>query len=79
MRLVIIHDEHGAITSLAATSPDDPPIRKALEAGEYATELEMPEISPDLGHEEIMRRLLTIADNYRVEDPSAAPRLTKKR
>ncbi|HDX9637726.1 TPA: hypothetical protein ROY20_005683 [Bacillus cereus] len=77
MRLVTIHDSEGIITSLIAIPQNSSPAGKILEPGEHMTELEMPEITPDLSNEEIMKCLLDIMDNYKLENPSGVPRFTK--
>ncbi|TFZ14869.1 hypothetical protein [Bacillus cereus] len=77
MRLVTIHNLEGIITSLIAISPNSSPAGKVLEPGEHMTELEMPEITPDLSNEEIMKCLLDIMDNYKLENPSDVPKFTK--
>lgn len=77
MRLVTIHDSEGIITSLIAIPPNSSPAGKVLKPGEHMTELEVPEITLDLGNEEIMKRLLDIMDNYKLENRSGVPRFTK--
>ncbi|MEH7752140.1 hypothetical protein V7457_13430 [Bacillus toyonensis] len=76
MRLVIIHDSEGMIITLAAP-PNGLPVSKILKPGEHMTKLEVPDITPNLNHEEIMKHLLDILDNYKVDTSSNIPKLTK--
>lgn len=77
MRLVVIHNSEGTIISLTAIPPNGLPAGKVLKPGEYMTELETPEIKLNLGKEEIMKHLLNITDNYKLDISSNSPRLIK--
>ncbi|MED1476538.1 hypothetical protein CN571_29345 [Bacillus pseudomycoides] len=76
MRLVAIYGSEGIIASLIIIPPHSP-VGKLLEPGEHMTELEVPEITLNLSDEEIMKCLLDIMDNYKLENPLCSPRLTR--
>ncbi|CUB38166.1 MULTISPECIES: hypothetical protein [Bacillus cereus group] len=77
MRLVVIHDSEGTIISLTAIPPNGLSTGKVLKPGEYMTELETMEIMLNLDEEEIMKHLLNITDNYKLDISSNTPRLIK--
>lgn len=76
MRLVVIHDSEGMIITLAAP-PNGLPISKVLKPGEHLTQLDVPDITPEPSHEVIMKHLLNIIDNYKLDTSSSIPKLIK--
>jgi hypothetical protein len=79
MRVVAVHGSDGRITSLIGLPANAPSAGIAtLAAGERMTELDVSEITPDLGIEEIMERLADIAENHIVEAQPTAARLVRK-
>lgn len=77
MLLTIIHDRSGNITRLAAYSADVPPAFPATRPGEFATQVDVPEITVELGAEQIFERLSDLAQNYRIDVETKAT-LSKK-
>ncbi|MGJ7920853.1 hypothetical protein [Neobacillus sp. LXY-4] len=76
MHLVVIHDKEGIIINLAAP-PNGLQISKVLKPGEHITQLDVPDRTPDPTQEEIMKHLLDIIDNYKLDISSSVPRLVK--
>ena len=76
MRLTLIHDSNGKISTVIAGS--GPAGRASLGAGERSTEVDAPEIKPDLDDKKLSELLNDIVDNQMVDVKSAAPRLAKK-
>ena len=72
MKLTIWHDRHGNIAALVAYPPDAPPVHMATKLGERMTEIEVPELNVELGHQKIQQYLADLAANHRVEVESKA-------
>src|SRR5215831_2498232 len=51
MKLTILHDSAGNITALIAYPPEAPPAYMETQLGERVTEIEIPELTLELGHQ----------------------------
>ena len=77
MRLTIVHDGNGNITSLVASPADAPPAYLESKATEHVTQIDDPEITDDLEPQAIQERLSDLAENSRIDVDSKA-NLTRK-
>lgn len=57
MQLTVIHDANGNIFGATAHPPDTPPSGPVLKPGQYATEVEVPEIAADLDPGAMLERV----------------------
>ena len=78
MRLTIIHDVHGNITSVAVSPLDSGVMYLGTKPGQCMTEVERPELTMDQGMEHQRRHLTDIINNHLVVTKSNEGRLTKK-
>jgi hypothetical protein len=67
MRLTIVHDGEGNITSLVAHSVEAPPAHVEAEPTERVTEVDYPDITEELDPQAIHERLADLVENYRVD------------
>ena len=70
MRLVAVHDQDGTIRSVVASPSDAPLMRIPTRPDQQIHQIEVPELSVDMDHAEIARRLDDIIENYRVDAPA---------
>jgi hypothetical protein len=78
MRLTLIHDANGKISTVIARSASAGPAGRAtMPAGERATEIDAPDITPH-DNKKLADLLNDIVDNQVVDVKSAAPRLARK-
>jgi hypothetical protein len=77
MRLTIVHDSKGNITGLVAYPADGPAAYPAMRPGEFVTQVDVAEITSELGADKVFERLSELAQNYRIDVESKAT-LTKK-
>ena len=77
MKLTILHDSAGNITALIAYPPEAPPAYMETQLGERVTEIEIPELTLELGHQKIREYLSDLAANHKVELDDRAT-LTRK-
>ena len=77
MRLTIVHDGNGNITSLVAHPADAPLAHMETKPTERVTQIDDPEITDDLEPQAIHERLSDLAENSRIEVDSKS-NLTRK-
>jgi hypothetical protein len=78
LRLFAVHDAEGRIRTLLASPQDAPLGRVGIGADEMQTELEVPEMTLDLGDPRIQDRLAELIENYQVECGTAKARFVRK-
>jgi hypothetical protein len=78
MKLMVSHDRRGNMTAIVA-SPDSPVGRcTVLRPGQRVTEIEVPEITLDLGPKQILERLSDLMQTHKIELEGVSYHLTKK-
>jgi len=78
MKLMVSHDRRGNMTAIVA-SPDSPVERcTVLRRGQRVTEIEVPEITLDLGPKQILERLSDLMQTHKIELGGESYRLTRK-
>jgi hypothetical protein len=78
MKLRVTHDKLGNITAIVA-SPNPPEGACSVSrAGQFVTEIEVPEIAADLSSTQMFERLSDLMQTYRVALKDASPHLTRK-
>jgi hypothetical protein len=78
VRLTIIHDVHGNITSVAASPPNSGIMYLGTKPGQSMAEVDGPELTLDQGMEHLRKHLTNLINNYRVLTKSSENKLTKK-
>lgn len=78
MRLTIIHDIQGNITSVAASPTGSPTAYMRLAPGQRAIEVEAKELTPDSDPKYIREFLADIVGNHQVAITTAEGKLTKR-
>jgi hypothetical protein len=72
MRLTIVHDGEGNITSLVAHAVDAPPLHAEAKPTESVTHIDDPDLTEELDPQAIHERLADLVENYRVDVDSRA-------
>jgi hypothetical protein len=72
MRLTIVHDGEGNITSLVAHSVEAPPAHVEAKPTERVTQVDNPDLTDELDPQAIHERLADLVENYRVDIDSRA-------
>ena len=77
MRLTIVHDSEGNISSFVAYPADAPPAHLHPKQGGLVSFVDLPELTVELGHKKIHERLSELREHFRVE-VGAKAKLTRK-
>jgi hypothetical protein len=78
VRLTIIHDVHGNITSVVASPPNSGVMYLGTRPGQCMTEVERPELTLDQGMEHLRKHLTDMINNHLVVTKTNEGRLAKK-
>lgn len=77
MRLLAIHDAEGNIARFVMNPSDGPRAAVAVQAGEFVTEIEAPDLEFDAEDPSSLRRVVELLERYRVE-PGGPRRLVER-
>ena len=72
LKLSVLHDRDGNITSIAAYPPDVPPAYPVVGKGQFLAELELEDIDPVRDADKVVERLDHLRTNFRVQPGSKA-------